>query len=93
MNVQETTTASATSSKASARDSLDTELVERWTKEQLEYRQQLKLFDTEPWQINRQLYDAGSDVENPSFSSGKWCSFILLKFDFFHTFTFCFLMI
>ena len=59
-----TSTAAADSSQAnhpSRRDLLTTEIVDKWTQEQLKLRKDLKLYDTEPWQINKQIYTRPSD--------------------------------
>lgn len=44
-----------TSKKSRAEQLLEQELIKKWTSEQLEARTRLKLFDTEPWQINRSV--------------------------------------
>jgi endonuclease V len=47
-----------------ARDLLTTDKVEKWTREQLELRKNLKLYDTEPWQINRDIFTTNKDTND-----------------------------
>jgi endonuclease V len=42
---------------------LTQELITNWTNEQIEYRQNLQLFDTEPWQLDRAIYDSESCLD------------------------------
>ena len=50
--------------QSSARDLLTTDIVEEWTREQLELRKNLKLYDTEPWQINRAIFATNDDDDD-----------------------------
>ncbi|CAF0901542.1 unnamed protein product [Brachionus calyciflorus] len=45
-------------------DQVDPEIIRKWTQEQLENREKLKLYDTEPWQINRQVFDDLNEYPN-----------------------------
>ena len=66
----ETNLDNKTSKFLEARSKLTDELVEKWTQEQTEMRKRLELHDTEPWEINRKVYDASLDAnEGQSFSN------------------------
>jgi hypothetical protein len=54
---------SSSTDHPSRRDLLTTEIIEKWTQEQIELRKNLKLYDTEPWQIKRKIYSK-NDPEN-----------------------------
>lgn len=43
--------------KSRAEELLEEELVKKWTLEQIESRKKLILEDTEPWEINRSVYE------------------------------------
>lgn len=48
------------------------EYVKKWTNEQLELREKLKLYDTEPWQINRKVFDPQIDVDTLTYQNEKF---------------------
>jgi deoxyinosine 3'endonuclease (endonuclease V) len=57
----------------------ENELVKKWEQEQIEMKKRLKLYDTEPWEINKNLYGKNSESnENESlrFVAGFDISFI-----------------
>ena len=39
----------------------ENELVKKWEQEQIEMKKRLKLYDTEPWEINKNLYGKNSE--------------------------------
>ena len=52
--------------KGAAIHLLTDEIVEKWTREQMDLKKRLQLFDKEPWQINRQIYAPNKkDIEPP----------------------------
>ena len=56
--------------KADAINLLDQEIVQKWTNEQIEFRKRLQLVDTEPWQINKQIYSTHvEDSTEPAYSN------------------------
>lgn len=67
---------SSTQNKAHAIDLIDTELVTKWRNEQNEYKKQLILNDTEPWQLKRIIYSNENRTNSLRYVAGLDISFV-----------------
>jgi hypothetical protein len=47
-----------------AEELIDREILEKWRQEQTENRSKLQLYDTEPWQLSRKVYDKNQNETN-----------------------------
>jgi deoxyinosine 3'endonuclease (endonuclease V) len=68
---------SARQQLARACEVIDKEIVDKWTKEQVDLQEKLQLQDTEPWQLSRQVYSSDTtDPEEYSNNPNKFLRYV-----------------
>jgi deoxyribonuclease V len=62
--------------KSRASEVFDSEILEKWTNEQLDLRKKLQLHDTEPWQLSKLIYSDTTDQQEYSSNPSKFLRYV-----------------